>query len=263
MPPLRITGAAGVRAGQYLWLAAGRSGCDPAHLRNRQMHLVSVNTAQPRDVDWRGKIVRTSIFKQPAVGLVQVRAEHLEGDGQADLRHHGGPDKAVYAYPSEHHAYWAALVPCTKLVPGAFGENLTTAGLLESDVRLGDCFRMGSALLRAMQPRLPCFKLNVRFDDDRMVGLFQRAGRSGIYFQVVETGALQAGDAIALVQRSEHNVTVQQVADCYYSPGNDLATIRAILEVPFLRPSLRAHFEAIYTASSQGANGPAAGLASA
>ena len=233
----------------------------PGHLRNVQMHLISVNTAQPRDVEWGGKIVRTSIFKQPAAGLVQVLAEHLEGDGQADLRHHGGPDKAVYAYPSEHHAYWAAFAPRTKLVPGAFGENLTTAGLLEGDVRLGDYFRMGSAVLRAMQPRLPCFKLNVRLDDDRMVGLFQRAGRSGIYLQVVETGALQAGDAITLVQRSEHNVTVQQVTDRYYSPGKDLAAIRAILEVPFLRPSLRAHFEAICAASSQGAGGAAVGLA--
>lgn len=225
------------------------------------MHLISVNTAQPRDVEWGGKIVRTSIFKQPAAGLVQVLAEHLEGDGQADLRHHGGPDKAVYAYPSEHHAYWAAFAPRTKLVPGAFGENLTTAGLLEGDVRLGDYFRMGSAVLRAMQPRLPCFKLNVRLDDDRMVGLFQRAGRSGIYLQVVETGALQAGDAITLVQRSEHNVTVQQVTDRYYSPGKDLAAIRAILEVPFLRASLRAHFEAICAAFSQGPSGAAVGLA--
>lgn len=225
------------------------------------MHLVSVNTAQPRDVEWRGKVVRTSIFKQPVAGLVPVLAEQLEGDGQADLRHHGGPDKAVYAYPSEHHAYWAALLAPTKLVPGAFGENLTTAGLLESDVRLGDYFRVGSAVLKAMQPRVPCFKLNVRLDDDRMVGLFQRAGRSGIYFQVVETGALQAGDAIVLVQRSAHNVTIQQVADRYYAPGKDLSAIQDILEVPFLRPSLRAHFEAVRAAFGQETSGMAPGLA--
>lgn len=225
------------------------------------MHLVSVNTARPRAVEWRGQVVRTSIFKQPVAGLVPVLAEHLEGDGQADLRHHGGPDKAVYAYPSEHHAYWTALVAPAKLVPGAFGENLTTAGLLERDVRLGDYFRVGSAVLKAMQPRLPCFKLNVRLDDERMVGLFQRAGRSGIYFQVVETGALQAGDAIALVQRSEHNVTIQEVADRYYAPGKDLAALQAILEVPFLRPSLRAHFEAACAAFGREAGGAAPGLA--
>jgi len=209
------------------------------------MHLLSVNVAEPSDVVWHGTTVRTSIFKQPARGAVRVLAHGLAGDGQADLRHHGGPDKAVYAYPAEHHTFWAAHLPPAKLVPGAFGENLTTAGLLEREVRLGDCFRVGTAVLRAMQPRVPCFKLNVRLDDDQMVRRFQRAGRSGIYFSIVEPGTMQAGDSIELLQRAAYAVTIQQVVDCYYSAEQDLPTIQAILEVPFLRPSLRAHFLAL------------------
>lgn len=215
------------------------------------MRLLSVNTALPQDLVWHGKPVRTSIFKQPVTGPVPVLAEHLEGDGQADLQHHGGPDKAVYAYPSEHYPYWEAYVPADKLVPGAFGENLTTAGLLESDVRLGDCFQIGSAVLMAVQPRVPCFKLNVRLDDARMVRRFQAARRSGIYFRVVEPGTLQAGDALTLVQRSAHEVTIQQVVDNFYLPDKDLPTIRALLQVPFLRPSLRAKFSRILNAAGR------------
>jgi MOSC domain-containing protein YiiM len=213
------------------------------------MHLLSVNVAEPSDVDWHGTTVRTSIFKLPVRTPVQVLADRLAGDGQADYRHHGGPDKAVYAYPAEHHAFWAAHLPAAKLVPGAFGENLTTAGLLESEVQLGDCFQVGSAVLKAMQPRVPCFKLNVRLDDDQMVRRFQRAGRSGIYFSIEQPGTVQAGDSIELIARSAYAVTIQQVVDCYYSREPDLRTIRAILEVPFLRSSLRAHFAALYEAN--------------
>ena len=215
------------------------------------MRVLSVNIGLPRDLVWHGKPVRTSIFKQPVAGLVQVFAEHLAGDGQADLQHHGGPDKAVYAYPAEHFSYWEAHVPREKLVPGAFGENLTTEGLLESDVRLGDCFAVGSAVLMAVQPRVPCFKLNVRLDDARMVKRFEAAGRSGIYFRVVQPGALQAGDAFTLVRRSAYEVTIQQIVDNYYRPEKDLPTIRALLEVPFLRPSLRARFSRILNAAGE------------
>lgn len=213
------------------------------------MHLLSVNVAEPSDVEWQGTTLRTSIFKKPVKGLVRVLANSLAGDGQADLRHHGGPDKAVYAYSAEHWAYWRAHLPAEKLVPGAFGENLTTAGLLEREVRLGDCFRVGAAVLKAMQPRVPCFKLNVRLDDDQMVRRFQRAGRSGIYFSIEQPGTVQAGDSIELIARSAYAVTIQQVVDCYYSRKPDLRTIRSILEVPFLRPSLRSHFEALYEAN--------------
>jgi MOSC domain-containing protein YiiM len=114
------------------------------------MQLVSLNTALPQDITWRGTTVRTSIFKQPVAGPVRVHAEHLAGDGQADLRVHGGRDKAVYAYPQEHWAYWQQFLPAAQLVPGAFGENLTTTGLLEANVRVGDCFQIGRAAPAAL-----------------------------------------------------------------------------------------------------------------
>lgn len=181
----------------------------------------------------------TGIFKQPVKGAVAVHAENLAGDGQADLRVHGGPGKAVYAYPQEHYAYWHGLVPAELLMLGAFGENLTTAGLLESEVRLGDCFRAGTAVLRAVQPRQPCFKLGIRLNDERLVKQFQDARRLGIYFRVEQTGVLQAGDALELVERSPYPITIQDVSDCRYLPHPDVALLEQIIRLPFLPPSWR------------------------
>src|SRR5438093_6407740 len=131
--------------------------------RGEAMRIVSVTVGLPRQVTWRGKAIRTGIFKQPVAGRVAVRALNLDGDRQADLTVHGGRDKAVYAYPAEHYAYWRAQLPGVELAHGAFGENLTTEGLLEDDVQVGDRFRVGSAELIATQPRLPCYKLPARF----------------------------------------------------------------------------------------------------
>ncbi|OUJ70851.1 MOSC domain-containing protein [Hymenobacter crusticola] len=207
------------------------------------MQIVSVNVALPREVSWKGRTVATSIFKQPTGEPVAVLAEHLAGDGQADLRVHGGPDKAVYAYPQEHYAYWQTLVPPELLSPGALGENLTTTGLLESEVRMGDCFRAGTAVLMAVQPRRPCFKLGIRLNDERVVKQFQEARRPGIYFRVLQTGVLQDGDALELVERSAYDVTIQDVADCHYLPQKDFAKLAQILAMPFLPPSWREGFE--------------------
>jgi MOSC domain-containing protein YiiM len=201
------------------------------------MQLLSVNIAQPQDISWQGKTVRTSIFKQPTAGPVPVLAEHLAGDGQADLRVHGGPDKAVYAYPHEHYAYWRQLLPAELLVPGAFGENLTTSGLLEAEVRVGDCFQIGTAVLRAVQPRRPCVKLGIRLGRPAIVREFEQAGRSGIYFRVQRPGVVQAGDAIALVERSPHAVTIQDMVTCLGPGPHDPATVRALLATPYLSPS--------------------------
>jgi MOSC domain-containing protein YiiM len=203
------------------------------------MYIVSVNTALPQDVPWQGKTVRTSIFKQPATGPVAVLAEHLTGDGQADLRVHGGRDKAVYAYPQEHHAYWRQLLPAAQLVPGAFGENLTTVGLLEQEVRVGDCFQVGTAVLRAVQPRRPCVKLGIRLARPGVVREFEEAGRSGIYFRVQQPGVVQAGDAITLVGRSPHPVTIQDMIACLAPGPHELGTVRALLATPYLSASWR------------------------
>ena len=203
------------------------------------MQLVSVNTALPQDLLWQGKTIRTSIFKQPVAGLVAVHAEYLAGDGQADLRVHGGPDKAVYAYPQEHWSYWQRYLSAAQLVPGAFGENLTTVGLLESEVRVGDCFQLGTAVLMAVQPRRPCVKLGIRLARPSIVREFELARRSGIYFRVQQTGVLQAGDVITLVQASAYAVTIQDMAACLAPGPHDLAKVRALLATPYLADSWR------------------------
>ena len=203
------------------------------------MQLVSVNIALPQEVLWQGKTVRTSIFKQPVAGPVAVLAEHLAGDGQADLRVHGGPDKAVYAYPQEHWDYWGQLLPPAQLVPGAFGENLTTQGLLEAEVRVGDCFQFGTAVLMAVQPRRPCFKLGIRLARPGIVREFELARRSGVYFRVQQPGIVQAGEEIMLVQRSAFAATIQDMVDCLASGPHDLDKVRTLLATPYLSGSWR------------------------
>ena len=209
------------------------------------MHLASVNVALPQDVAWQGKVVRTSIFKQPVAGPVPVLAEHLAGDGQADLRVHGGRDKAVYAYPQEHWAYWAQLLPAAQLVPGAFGENLTTVGLLETEVQVGDCYQVGTAVLLAVQPRRPCVKLGIRLQRPAVVREFEQARRSGIYFRVQEQGVIQAGDAITLLERSPYAVTIQDMVACLGAGPHNPATVRALLATPYLSPSWQERLTAL------------------
>ncbi|WP_167855243.1 MOSC domain-containing protein [Hymenobacter wooponensis] len=165
--------------------------------------------------------------------------KHLAGDGQADLRVHGGPYKAVYSYPQEHYAFWQNHLGGAELEAGAFGENLTTLGLLEDQVRVGDCYQIGTAILMAVQPRQPCFKLGLRFQNDRMVRDFEQAGRSGIYFRVIQEGTLQAGDSITLVQQAPHAVTIQDLTDSLASGPKDAHKLEAMLAVPELIPSWR------------------------
>src|SRR5437667_9268303 len=139
------------------------------------MELVSVNVGLPREVDWHGRRVRTSIWKAPRPGRVRVERLDLDGDRQADLSVHGGPDKAVYGYPSEHYSYWREELSQEELPWGAFGENFTTQGLLETNLSTGDQYRVGSAVIRVTTPRLPCFKLAAKFQSDKMIGRFLRS----------------------------------------------------------------------------------------
>lgn len=207
------------------------------------MQLLSLNVALPQAIAWQGNTIRTSIFKQPVAGPVQLHAEHLAGDGQADLRVHGGPDKAVYAYPQEHHTYWQQHLPAAQLVPGAFGENLTTTGLLETQVRVGDCFQIGTAVLLAVQPRRPCLKLGIRWQRPSLVREFEEAQRPGIYFRVVQPGHLQAGDAITLIEPSACAVTIQDMVQMLAPTYPDLGKVRALLALPTLSPSWHERLE--------------------
>jgi MOSC domain-containing protein YiiM len=195
------------------------------------MRVLSVNVAQPREVETPRGIVLTSIFKEPVAGRVAVRANQLAGDSQSDLRVHGGPNKAVYAYASEHYQYWQSALH-RKLEPGSFGENLTTEGLLESQVRIGDLYRVGTALLRVTQPRMPCFKLALRFALPSMVKLFWKSNLSGIYFSVAQEGGIAAGDAIELLESDPSGVTVAEVLHVYKGEDDDKDLLQRLLAAP-------------------------------
>lgn len=207
------------------------------------MRLLSLNVGKPQEREWNGKTVRTSIFKSPVTGLRQVWFTNVEGDEQADLRVHGGVNKAVYAYDLSHYAHWKTVLHRNDWTPGLFGENLTTEGLPDTEVRIGDVYQIGTAHLQVVQPRFPCTKLNLRFGLPDMMERFTAQRRNGIYFKVVKEGRLEAGDEIKSVQPSAFAVTVQQYVDCYYSKGADRELVELILSVPFLPESQRLAFE--------------------
>lgn len=198
------------------------------------MRIVSVNVGRPQALPWRGQLVTTAIFKSPVEGSVRLVGNNFEGDEQADRRVHGGPNKAVYAYDRAHYDFWKTEMPGYDFVDGNFGENLTTEGLTDDTVRLGDEFRLGNAVLMAVQPRFPCAKLGLRFNDVGMTKRFAQALRHGIYFRVVEEGTVRAGDAIALVKPSVLPVTIQDVVNAFYGLETDEALLHAMVKFPHL-----------------------------
>jgi MOSC domain-containing protein YiiM len=206
------------------------------------VQLVSVNVGRPREVDWHGRGVRTSIWKSPVEGRVRVTSLNLEGDQQSDLSVHGGAEKAVYAYPSEHYEYWARELPGMDLPWGAFGENFTTQGLLESNVRIGDRIRVGSAEFLVTQPRMPCFKLAVRFGRDDMVKRFLRSGRTGFYLAVLREGEVARGNPVEFAARDGHGVTVADIAALYAHDMENEDLLRRAVTVPALPESWRDYF---------------------
>jgi MOSC domain-containing protein YiiM len=176
------------------------------------MQVISINVGLPREVEWRDQIVQTSIFKEPVAGRVRVARMNIDGDQQSDLTVHGGAGKAVYVYPSEHYEFWRKELPDADLPWGAFGENLTTSGLSEEDVRIGDRYAIGSAEFVVTQPRMPCFKLTIRFGRADMIKRFYRSGRSGFYLAVAKEGEIGAGDEISLLSRDDDAMTIADAA---------------------------------------------------
>jgi MOSC domain-containing protein YiiM len=209
------------------------------------VQVLSVNVGLPREVEWQGRVIRTSIWKEPVAGPVQVRELNIDGDRQSDLSVHGGRNKAVYAYPSEHYDFWRRELERPDLAAGAFGENLTTEGLLEDELRIGDRLQIGSVEFEVMQPRMPCFKLGIRFGRDDMVRRFVENGRPGVYLAVTREGLLAQGDGIGFAALAAHDVTVADVADAYASGGDDQNLLRRVVAVPTLPEGLRSHFAKI------------------
>jgi MOSC domain-containing protein YiiM len=206
------------------------------------MRVLSVNVGLPREVQWRAEAVETAIFKAPVSGPVAVTRLNLAGDRQADLSVHGGPDKAVYAYPAEHYEYWREELPNVALPWGAFGENLTVEGIPEADLRVGDLLRIGSAELVVTQPRLPCYKLNARFHRPDMVKRFLRSGRTGFYLAVLKEGHLSAGDAIELVPTDRSAIGVTEVVKLYTTKNGGGELLERALATPALPQSWRDYF---------------------
>jgi MOSC domain-containing protein YiiM len=175
------------------------------------MKLVSLNVGLPRQIEWRGETVTTAIFKSPVAGSVAVKALNLAGDRQADLTVHGGERKAVYAYPIEHYKYWEAALPDARLRHGAFGENLTTSGLLETEVGPGDVLEIGTAAFTVTIPRMPCYKLGLRFERLDMVKRFWLSRRCGFYLSVLREGTICAGDSIRLTRSSADRPSIERM----------------------------------------------------
>ncbi|MBV9611201.1 MAG: MOSC domain-containing protein [Acidobacteriaceae bacterium] len=196
------------------------------------MRIVSVNVGQPRLVRSGEGTVLTSIFKSPLAGRVKLSGHNLEGDRQSDLTVHGGPYKAVYLYPIEHYAWWREQLPRMDLRFGMFGENLTSEGVLEGELHIGDQFRIGSAVLQVTQPRMPCYKLALRFERADMVRRFWASGRSGVYFSVVQEGELESGDAMERVAIGAEKLSVSDVLRLYKGEVNDEDLFERALRAP-------------------------------
>ena len=207
------------------------------------MKVLSVNIGLPRDVVSKGKSVTTGIFKDPVEGRVQLRTLNFDGDRQADLKVHGGIYKAVYVYPGEHYDYWRRELPGVELPWGMFGENLTVEGMLEREINIGDQFRIGSAELVVTQPRLPCYKLAVKFGRDDIIKRFLESGRTGFYFAVQREGEVGAGDSIEMISRDEDELKVADVTRLYLDDKDDLETLQKALRVDALPDSWKNHFE--------------------
>ena len=206
------------------------------------MRVVSVNVGQPREVLWKGRTVSTSIFKHPVQGKVMARRLNLDGDRQADLTVHGGPEKAIYVYPAEYYSAWRAELPEMDLPWAMFGENLTIEGLVDNEVNIGDEFRIGSARVVVTQPRMPCYKLGLKFKRDDILKRFLVSDRSGFYLAVLEEGEIEAGDPITLLKRDEHNVTVTDIVHLYTSDKNNLDALQRAVFVPALPQGWRDYF---------------------
>ncbi|MES2923581.1 MAG: MOSC domain-containing protein [Verrucomicrobiota bacterium] len=208
------------------------------------MRVLHVNRSLPTIVEINGKPVATGIYKQPVSGPVAVHPLGLEGDGQADLTVHRGEHQAVYAYPVEHYAAWEAELAAGPYPPGTFGENLTTSGLLEADVCIGDIHRIGTLVLQVTSARIPCFKLGHKLGRPDILKRFLHSRRSGFYYKVCEPGIIEAGAGLDIITRDSRQVSVSDLLGMHRLGEGDPALLRRVLEIEALSPSVRRDLEA-------------------
>jgi MOSC domain-containing protein YiiM len=209
------------------------------------INLVSVNCGLPRQVPWHGRTVTTAIYKEPVKGRVALRLLNLDGDRQADLSVHGGVSKAVYCYPIAHYEYWKAELPGRELPIGSFGENFTVEGLVEDSVHIGDRFAVGSSEVVVTQPRLPCYKLGLRFESDEMVKRFLASRRTGFYLAVIREGNVGAGDQMVMIGREPSSVPLPWITRLYVTKKysrEDIADVQRVLTAPALPDNWKEYF---------------------
>ncbi len=207
------------------------------------MKIISLNVGQPRLVLRNGEPVSTGIFKEPIAGRVMMRTLNLDGDRQADLSVHGGPSKAVYVYPAEHYDFWTREFPEMDLPWGMFGENFTTTGLLETETNIGDKFRIGAAEVMVTEPRMPCYKLGIRFGRTDIIKRFLQSERTGFYLAVLKEGEVSTGDEFEPLVRDVHDVRVSDVTRLYTREKRNAALLRRAIEVEALPESWRSYFQ--------------------
>jgi MOSC domain-containing protein YiiM len=208
----------------------------------RIVKLISLNVARPGLVVYKGATVNTGIFKKPVSGRIALRTLNLEGDRQADLSVHGGPYKAVYAYPSEHYDYWRRELPEMDLPWGMFGENFTTEGLSEDDIHVGDRMRVGSAVVMVRQPRMPCYKLAVKFQRDDILERFLASGRSGFYFSVEEEGEVGVGDSVEFISKNVDGITIAEIGRLFVREKYNRDLLQKAIATVALPESWREYF---------------------
>jgi MOSC domain-containing protein YiiM len=196
--------------------------------------IVSLNVALPRLTTWRTQTINTGIFKQPVSGPVQLRTLNLDGDRQADLAVHGGPFKAVYAYPSEHYEFWRQELPGTQMPWGMFGENFTTEEIFETDLHIGDRLQIGSTILVVRQPRIPCYKLAAKFRRDDILARFLRSGRSGFYFSVEQEGQVESGESVEFLSRAPEGITIAEMNRLYVEDKYNLQLLNKAIHTAAL-----------------------------
>lgn len=206
------------------------------------MKVISLNSGRPRLAVYKGATINTGIFKKPVSSRLALRKLNLDGDRQADLTVHGGPYKAVYAYPSEHYECWRKELPAMDFPWGSFGENFTTEGMTEEDIHVGDRFNIGSAMVMARQPRMPCYKLAAKFQRDDMIERFLRSGRSGFYFSVEQEGEVGAGDSIELISQNGNGISIAEMNRLFVSEKYNRDLLRKAIATEELPESWREYF---------------------
>jgi len=206
--------------------------------------IISLNVAQPRLVLRNGEPVSTGIFKEPIAGRVMMRTLNIDGDRQADLSVHGGPSKAVYVYPAEHYEFWKGAFPEMSLPWGMFGENLTTTDLLETEMNIGDMFRIGTAEVMVTQPRMPCYKLALKFGRTDIIKRFLQSERTGFYLAVLKEGEVGTGDEFQPLAKDVHDVRVSDITRLYTREKGNAALLRRAVELEALPENWRSYFHA-------------------